>query len=282
MADEIVKEEAGKIQSVYGTTVSNMGITYKIDGRKGDITLLSGTNSADTITGTAGDDIVTLNGTSNRSFGKLEMVSGGRGRDTVILPGNQADWLAKLPNVSDYPKRESQDFWKDSPQQAYGRVVVLENVSDGTRVVLRDVESVVFADKKLKSDIGLNPDIQQPELFPVGVRELDAAIKSGQVKSVGTSELLKLAEKSESDAEVLSARIQSTLKAQEKLKLGNGSNPDFDKIGDQIAKDLMKGSGAAEFIDKVKKAPVQEPLAMGPDVSVYAASGGPSTTFKPV
>lgn len=268
MADDvkIVKESAGKILSPYQSQIDDVGVTYELmrAGQKNVVTLLAGSTGADSIIGTDGNDIIVSNGVGKRGDGKpgIESIRGGKGIDMVVLPGNKADWTPLLPNVGDYPSNMAKDFWKENPQ-AYGRVSVMQH-KDGSRVVMQDVEAVAFADGKLSFESG-NPKRTaesgvQPLLLPAGVVELDRALKAGTVKSVTTAEALAQAEKAATPDQILSARLQSTDKASERIAAipPIQRNPDLGITGAEIARELQSKAGT-DFVNKVKAAPTLSP-----------------------
>ncbi|QGZ41905.1 hemolysin type calcium-binding protein [Pseudoduganella flava] len=87
----------------------------KLSGLAGDDTLVGGTG-ADSLVGDAGDDVL-------RAGGGADTLDGGAGNDTAVLGGNRADWT--ITRTGD-------------------RALSLQ--AGGTTVVVRDVESLAFAD----------------------------------------------------------------------------------------------------------------------------------------
>lgn len=206
MADEIINDQAGEIKSPYDKA-STAGTTYKLSqpffGKK-EITLFSGTIGADDITGTEGNDIIVTNGSDANS---RDTINAGKGHDVVVLPGKDTDWKAILPKAEDYPPASDTAFWSETPANAYGRVVIMQNIHNNSQVVLRDVEEIVFADRKFKFESGATiPGVEQPLLTPAGVVQLQEAMKDGTVVAITSHDALDIAEAQASEEQRIAAR----------------------------------------------------------------------------
>lgn len=94
--------------------------------------------------------------------------------------------------------------------------------------------------------------------MPQGVVELDRAIKAGDVKTATTKDLFAAAERGLSDDQRLSARLQSTFRAQEKLAaippvkiMEEGLVETGRRIGE-----LLKKESAPAALNQIKTAPL--------------------------
>ncbi len=249
--NEVVKEQVGSIRTVAGPRGVDTGTQYKLaDGR--EMALFAGTTGSNYIFGSSGADLIVPNGADGKRFDKLaprDVIDADKGNDTVVLSGKSSDWKSRLPGVIDYPEALHGEFWQDSPKGAYGRSVVLENVATKNIVVLRDVETVVFADGKLSFEAGSLPGTAQPALKPEHVAELDKAIKSGDVKAVPTKILGALAEVGASADDLANAKAQATLEAQkkfERLPTSDRIGGNQYEIGKQIGDEILKKAAPAD------------------------------------
>lgn len=254
--DYEITGEAGKINSPY-TQADKTGLTLKRpDGST--VTVFSDTVGADSTTGTSKDDIFLVSKTGTNAQGKpgMDSIQAGAGKDLVILPGKQSDWTPKLPNAGDYPGNLAKEFWEKSPQ-AYGRVLVMEH-RDGSKVNLRDVETVAFSDGKAPFNKPLPEGAYQRPFLPPDVAKFEEDLKSGQIKTQSTSALLKKAEEIEGPDKTNSAKFQSTKEASDLLaKIPPMNRPDIAATGTRIGQDLAQDS---TFADQVKKAPITPTL----------------------
>ena len=267
--DEILDEPPkGHISSPFAQA-SKEGMQVRVNNQI--VNTYAGTYGSDNISGSEGRDIFLPRGVSHGGQqGGRDSVIGGKGRDTVVLDGNQSDYLSVLPNIAVYPKKMAADFWKESPQMAYGRVVVLQNTKTGDTFTLRDVEEVAFADNKLKF-IQPKRDSDQEDGMGMGVeaiKELDEAIASKKIVAVSTRELLALAESGATPQEKLISRLTSTPQAMDAFEKMRGVR-DYDAASKKIAEDLMKGAGGAKLVEEIKAAPVSQTLVQNiPEQSV--------------
>lgn len=260
MVDEVVKDNAGSVRTHTGEKGIDHGQTFRFDnavfGEK-EISMIAGTTGSNFIYGTPGADIIVPNGAAGKrpdGLAPRDVIDAAGGKDIVVLGGKQSDWKPRLPGVIDYPTSIDQDFWKESKGKdgAYGRSVVLENVKDGSITVIRDAETIAFADGKLDFEAGGKPGALQPELTAKNAAELEAAINSGTIKAVPAKIYAALAEAGRSPEEIASAKVQASYKAQMELdKIPYSQQKgDMYEVGNQIGRALM---------EKTKVAPVEPP-----------------------
>lgn len=161
----------------------------------------SGSEGADRFIGSERDDIFLTNGTSantdpNSPDSTIETIEGRAGHDTAILPGFREDYRAMLPGPAEYPNA-SAPVWEKN-DTLYGKSVILENTQTGGRVMVRDVETIVFDNGNA---------IKNPKQAAQGLGD---KIAGGEINAVSTQELVLQAQADLSPAERRMAQIAAT------------------------------------------------------------------------
>jgi hypothetical protein len=176
-----------------------------------------GSNEADKFIGSAQDDVFLTNGTTANGDAasperSTETIEGRAGHDTAVLPGFREDYRAVLPHPTEYPSATAPAWEKNDT--LYGKVIALENIQTGGRVLLRDVETVVFDNGNT-----VNGHKQAAQGLP-------AKIEAGEVNAVATQELVLQAQADLSPVERRGAQIAATRECAQAVaadyKLGMG------------------------------------------------------------
>jgi hypothetical protein len=225
------------------TATIDDGILWS-DGRVG----LSGSELADRVTGTDKPDIYAANGAKSTVLGKpgTETIRLGAGKDTVVLPGQDGDYIARHPKLHESPPASNKQFWGDK-QFGYGRTIVMESVTTGEKYIMSDVDRVVFANGKLDIESKNVSDTQsQSPVTPDKMDQMEKAIKDGKVTAVSSRELLARVESGMTPQQKIDARIASTLEAQSTFDKrvaggpGGGPRATTEQAWDKVQTDVIK------------------------------------------
>lgn len=145
MGDKVVDQpqkpkpvgDAGYVQA-QSATMSGKGILWN-----NGVGTMPGSEGADVIRGSIGDDIILsgdVSGANGSARDTVENINGKEGYDTAILPGRRVDYQVLPPGPGDYPNIKT---WGDETTR-FGTVVKLENLESGRIYMLDGVEQVVF------------------------------------------------------------------------------------------------------------------------------------------
>jgi len=162
-----------------------------------------GTTRSDEITGSDNDDLILSNGAESRDIETKEPITeyliGKQGHDVAVLPGQREDYLASVPEITDYPGARASD-WKDT-DTLYGRVVTLENINNGQTYNLNGIETVAFQQ---------DADLKNPKIAARNFKDL---VQNGDINYVSSEELFKQAESALHPEDIHRAKIAATPEA---------------------------------------------------------------------
>lgn len=191
----------------------------------------TGSEGADKLIGSDRDDIMLSHGTSaNQGLDPAdrvtETIEGRAGHDVVVLPGFREDYRAALPGPTEYPNANAAAWEKNDT--LYGKTIALENTQTGGRILIRDVETIVF-------DNG-----NSVQGHKQAARDVHAKVQSGEMNAVPTQELALQAQADLSPAERRTAQIAATRECAQAVaadyKLGMGVDAMIAMADDAVQK----------------------------------------------
>jgi len=200
MTEDQRRAERGFVSA--GGPDSRYGV--RVDGA---VVVLQGNQRANRFTGSNGDDLIVSGGAKSQfsDLTETEVINGRGGRDTVILPGRQEEYVASMPGAGEYPSERSGRY--EGNPTLYGTGIILTRTNPETgyeeRLHLQDI-----------SRVGFDTSGKYHSSPPTGaVESVRNGIQDGSITMVTTAELRAAAESGMTSQEIEEAKLAGTLAA---------------------------------------------------------------------